>query len=99
MIVVTAYAQVRPDAVDTARALLQKAQDATRTEDGCEAYRFHAAIDDPSSFVAVENWRDLPALQTHLQTSHIAELIGGLQEILVGPLDIRAFDATRLDLG
>ncbi len=99
MLVVTAYAQVRPDAVDAARAALQRAQDATVSEDGCEAYRFHAAIDDPASFVAVENWRDLPALQAHLQTPHIAELIGGLQEILVGPLDIRAYDATRVDLG
>lgn len=99
MIVVTAFAQVRPDSVDAAREALQRAQEATVIEDGCQAYRFYAAIDDPSAFVAVENWRDVPALQAHLQTPHIGELIGALQDILTGPLDIRAYDATRVELG
>jgi quinol monooxygenase YgiN len=99
MIVVTAFAQVRPEARSQAREALLRAQTETVKEDGCESYRFYAAIDDDSSFVAVENWRDVPALQSHLQTPHIAELIGALTDILVAPLDIRAYDATQVDLG
>jgi quinol monooxygenase YgiN len=99
MIVVTAFAQVRPDSVDVAREALQRAQEATVSEDGCEAYRFYAAIDDPSAFVAVENWRDVPALQAHLQAPHVADLVGVLQGVLAGPMDIRAYDSTRVDLG
>ncbi len=99
MIVVTAFAQVRPDSVEAAREALQHAQAATITEDGCEAYRFYAAIDDPSAIVAVENWRDLPALQAHLQTPHVADLIGALQDLVVSPIDIQAYDATRVQLG
>ncbi|CAN5869945.1 hypothetical protein BH18ACT7_BH18ACT7_21920 [soil metagenome] len=99
MIVVTAFAQVRPDSVDVAREALQRAQETTVSEDGCEAYRFYAAIDDPNAFVAVENWRDVPALQAHLQAPHVADLVGGLQGVPAGPMDIRAYDSTRVDLG
>lgn len=99
MIVVTAFAQVRPETRDAARDALLRAQTETVKEDGCESYRFYAAVDDDFAFVAVENWRDVEALQTHLQTPHIAELIGALTDILVSPLDIRAYDATRVDLG
>lgn len=99
MIVVTAFARVQPDARDSAREALIRAQTETVKEDGCQSYRFYAAVDDDSSFVAVENWRDLPALQAHLQTPHVAELVGALTEILVEPLDNRAYDATQVDLG
>jgi len=99
MIVVTAFAQVRPETREQARDALVRAQTETVKEDGCEAYRFYAAVDDDSSFVAVENWRDVTALQAHLQTPHIADLIGALTPLAVAPIDIRAYDATQVDLG
>lgn len=99
MIVVTAFARVRPETNDTAREALLRAQAEALKEDGCESYRYYTAVDDNSSFVAVENWRDVAALQAHLGTPHVAELIGALTDILVEPLDIRAYDATRVDLG
>lgn len=99
MIVVTAFAQVRPESASQAREAMLRAQAETVKEDGCQAYRFYAAVDDDASFVAVENWRDVAALQAHLQTPHIAELVGSLTDILVGPLDVRAYDATQVDLG
>ena len=99
MIVVTAYAEVRPEGRDRAREAMLTAQAATVQEDGCESYRFYQALDHDCSFVAVENWRDLAALQAHLQTPHIAELIGVLHDVLVGGLDIRAYEATQVDPG
>lgn len=99
MIVVTAFARIRPDSREQAREAFIRAQTATLKEDGCEAYRFYAAVDDDSSFVAVENWRDVAALQAHLQTPHIAELISALTPVAAAPIDIRAYDATQVDLG
>ncbi|MBA2390108.1 MAG: antibiotic biosynthesis monooxygenase [Geodermatophilaceae bacterium] len=99
MIVVTAFAQVRPETRGQVAEALLRAQAETVTEDGCEAYRFYAALDDDSCFVAVENWQSVDALQAHLQSPHVAELIGALTDALVAPLDIRAYDSTRVDLG
>ncbi|CAN5241791.1 hypothetical protein BH20ACT5_BH20ACT5_02640 [soil metagenome] len=98
MIVVHAFARCRPDKRDTLVAALRAAQQPTRAEDGCLEYQFFASIDDDTSFVAVERWRDLAALQAHLQTPHIADLIGVLSDTLVEPFSIEAYDATPVEL-
>ncbi len=97
MIVVTAFANVRPEARDQARAALLQAQTETLKEDGCESYRYFVALDDDTSFVAVENWRDLPALQAHLTSAHIAELSSALTELVTAAPDIRVYEATQVD--
>lgn len=99
MIVVTAFAQIQPAEGARVREALLRAQAKTVKEDGCESYRWFAAIDDDASFVAVENWRDLAALRAHLQAPHIAELVGAVGDALAAPLDIRAYDATQVDPG
>lgn len=97
MIVVTAFANVRPEARDQARAALLRAQTETLKEDGCESYRYFVALDDDAAFVAVENWRDLPALQAHLQSSHIAELSSALTEMVTAAPDIKVYEANQVD--
>jgi len=99
MLVVTAFANVRPEARDQAREALLRAQTETLKEDGCESYRYFAALDDDTSFVAVENWRDLPALQAHLASTHIADLSRALTELVTAAPDIRVYEATPVDPG
>ena len=40
-------------------------QDDSRREEGCLRYGFFAAVEDPLSFVAVEEWADREALDRH----------------------------------
>ena len=54
-------------------ALLERMQDDSRKEDGCLRYGFFAAVEDPLSFVAVEEWADRDALDAHFQQPHLRE--------------------------
>lgn len=99
MILVTAFAQVTPEAAESTRAAMQRAQEESRTEDGCESYRFYAAVDDPTAFASIEQWRDLPALQVHMATPNVGALVGSLQDVLVSPIEIKVYDATQVELG
>ena len=61
-------------------ALCKEMQDNSRKEDGCLRYGFFAAIEDPLSFVAVEEWADREALDRHFAQPHLQEFTRGLAE-------------------
>ena len=44
-------------------AALEEMQENSRREDGCLRYGFFAAVEDPLSFVAVEEWTNRAALE------------------------------------
>ena len=54
-------------------AALEAMQDASRREEGCIRYGFFAAVEDPLSFVAVEEWADRAALDHHFAQDHLHE--------------------------
>jgi quinol monooxygenase YgiN len=90
--VVLVIARFRPrhDRLEEFTALLQEVQTASRADDGCLNYGYHAEVGDPLQYVAVEEWRDMDALREHLRTPHVARLIAALPEFADGPLDIAA---------
>jgi quinol monooxygenase YgiN len=63
-------------------ALLTRMQDDSRREDGCIRYGFFAAVEDPLSFVAVEEWRDREALDAHFAQQHLREFAAGMLELV-----------------
>jgi len=65
-------------------AELEKMQENSRREDGCLRYGFFAAVEDPLSFVAVEEWADREALDRHFAQSHLHEFTGRLLELSSG---------------
>ena len=83
--IVIARVSCRPDKREQAIEMLTKLQDASRAEDGCLNYGFSVAIEDENAFIAVEEWADLAALQTHLREAHIAEFMAGLGDVIAGP--------------
>jgi quinol monooxygenase YgiN len=42
----------------------------SRTEEGCLSYVLHESPENPNQFVFYEAWKDEPALQEHLASSH-----------------------------
>jgi quinol monooxygenase YgiN len=62
--------------------LLERMQDASRAEEGCIRYGFFAAIEDPLSFVAVEEWADREALDRHFAQPHLQEFAQGLAQVV-----------------
>jgi quinol monooxygenase YgiN len=60
--------------------LFEQMQENSRREEGCLRYGFFAAVEDPLSFVAVEEWVDREALDRHIAQPHLHEFTRGLLE-------------------
>jgi quinol monooxygenase YgiN len=63
-------------------ALLERMQDDSRREEGCLRYGFFAAVEDPLSFVAVEEWEDREALDRHFAEPHLRQFTTELLELI-----------------
>ena len=76
--------RVRCDAAnrDALVEALTEMQDESRREEGCIRYGFFAAVEDPLSFVAVEEWADREALDRHFAEPHLQEFAGKLLELV-----------------
>ena len=61
----------------------------TRAEPGCLAYDVCQDADSPDRFVVYERWRDLPALGSHLETTHFAAVGAALGGLLAGAPAVR----------
>jgi quinol monooxygenase YgiN len=71
-----------PEQRDELVALFTRMQDDSRREDGCVRYGFFAAVEDPLSFVAVEEWADREALDKHFAQPHLLEFGRRLLELV-----------------
>jgi len=69
-------------------AALERMQENSRREDGCLRYGFFAAVEDPLSFVAVEEWADREALDRHFAEPHLREFSGRLLELCEGTPEV-----------
>jgi quinol monooxygenase YgiN len=71
-----------PENRDELVTQLERMQDDSRREDGCLRYGFFAAVEDPNSFIAVEEWADREALDAHFAQQHLREFTGRLLELV-----------------
>ena len=63
-------------------ALLERMQDDSRREEGCLRYGFFAAVENPLSFIAVEEWEDRVALDRHFAEPHLHQFTAELLELI-----------------
>jgi quinol monooxygenase YgiN len=61
-------------------ALMKRMQENSGGEEGCLRYGFFSAVEDPLSFVAVEEWADRESLDRHFAQPHLLEFARGLHE-------------------
>jgi quinol monooxygenase YgiN len=87
-VLVTARIRARPETREDLVALLLEVQSASRAEDGCVSYGFFAALDDPHSLIAVEEWRDRPSLELHFGQPHLARLMQEMPSLITAPPEI-----------
>jgi quinol monooxygenase YgiN len=88
VILVIGRVRCAADKRDELVALLERMQDASRAEDGCIRYGFFAALEDPLSFVAVEEWADREALDRHFAQPHLQEFAQGLRAVVAEPPEV-----------
>ena len=88
-LVISGTIVIDPAHAPRARELVAPLMAATREEDGCLAYGFHADLDDPGTFHVYEEWESAEANAAHSASAHLAEFMAGIAE-----LDVRS---VRLD--
>lgn len=75
-ILVTGTIDLDPAKRDEAIAAALVVMEATRVEDGCEAYTFSADLADPGRLHVTEQWASQEAVDAHMASAHLAEFMG-----------------------
>lgn len=87
-VTVIAYIEIKPGTQDAFKAELDKVIAATRAEAACINYDFHQSADQPTRFVAYENWTSMAGLDQHAKSAHIQTFRQNCAEIFAGPVEI-----------
>jgi quinol monooxygenase YgiN len=93
VVIVIGRARCRPEQRDELLAAAKQMQDRSRQEEGCLYYGFFTAIDDPLSFVAVEEWTNREALDRHFEQPHLHEFSRRLGDLVSEPPEVAIHEA------
>jgi quinol monooxygenase YgiN len=74
-ILVTGTIDFDPAKREEAIAAVTTACEATLAEEGCEGYAFTADLSNPGRFYINEQWASQEAMDSHMQTPHLAALM------------------------
>jgi quinol monooxygenase YgiN len=92
-IVVHGLARIQPDMLETVLAAAALMSESSRTEPGCNGYRFSQDVADPTVLVLAEEWASEDALQTHLASPGFAAFAEVFGRAIDGIPDFVRFDA------
>lgn len=99
MITVHAYLAAEPEHRDAYLEGLRTLQASTRANDpGCLRYEFWESIDEPDTFVCIEEWTDMDALRAHLDAPHHVTGAAALDRYRAEPAEIRVFESAPISL-
>jgi len=82
---VIAEVVAKPGKADELRALLVPFAEKSRTEPGCQVYALLEVLAEPGRFLTYERWTDKAALEVHMPTPHLKELVPKLDTVLAKP--------------
>lgn len=92
VIVIQGTIVTKADRRDDVVAACNAMRAATIDEQGCLAYRFGFATDDPTVLVVTEQWADEEALGAHMGTEHMATFGAVIGDVVGGPVDVTRFE-------
>lgn len=96
MIIVTAKITAKHGEKDK---ILSKSQDlieSTRLELGCVNYNLYASTEDDDLLLMFEQWENLEALESHMQTEHFKAFGKAIEDILARELDIAVYTVDKV---
>ena len=85
MVIVIARAGCPPERREELVGLARWMQNESRQEPGCINYGFYVSIEDPTEFVAVEEWESAEALRAHFGAPSVARFGAELSPLLDRP--------------
>ena len=66
---------------------------ATRAEPGCARYAYAVDLADPNLLHIVEEWSDEAAVDAHMNTPHMADLMQAMGGARIEAISINAYEA------
>jgi quinol monooxygenase YgiN len=66
---------------------------ATRAEPGCARYVYAADLADPNLLHVIEEWSDEEAMDAHMNTPHMADLMTAMGSAKIEAIGINAYEA------
>jgi quinol monooxygenase YgiN len=91
-ITVVATFQAKPGKENELRAALIGLLAPTRKEEGCINYDLHSSPEDPAKFLFYENWTGKAALEAHMRTPHVQNLLPRVKELCVAFPEIKIWE-------
>jgi quinol monooxygenase YgiN len=82
---VIAEVVAKPGSADELRSLLVPFAEKSQTEPGCQVYTLLEVHSEPGRFLTFERWTDKAALEVHMTTPHLKELVPKLDSVLAKP--------------
>lgn len=76
-LIVTAFWEARPEAVDQVANVVRRFLPQAQREPGVQAFQIHQSLTEPAKFFFYEVFRDEAAFAEHQQTEHFKTLIAG----------------------
>lgn len=92
MLVVVGAILIKPEMREEILKVTTRMAVASRAEVGCISYRFNAALEEPNTIFAFEEWESEEALTLHFQTEHMKEFRAALPGLVVGRAEVKRYD-------
>lgn len=91
MPIITVVATVKAKAghEEKVKKALLELTEATHHEPGCQKYDLHQSIESRGTFVFLETWASVEALDAHMKTPHIAACREKIKDSLDAEIEIR----------
>lgn len=96
MIIVLGSITAKPGNEEAVKALSLEHVQRSRTEPGCLSHNVSVDCENPSRFVFVEEWADMPALMAHFQLEASQLFVRDLRALLAEPPEMKIFDANEV---
>ncbi|WHY71433.1 putative quinol monooxygenase [Fictibacillus enclensis] len=93
MILIHAKMFVNPTKEEDFLVEIQHLITASQEESGNVSYDLFKDTVEASTYLMVENWKDLEAVDAHNKSSHFTEFVEKVPNYLIRPLDVKVFNA------
>lgn len=90
-VVVVGSFTARPGKELEAEAAFRALVAPTHAEDGCGLYALHRGVDDPRRLTFIERWASREALDAHLASPHIKDVLTRAEDLFGDSADITVF--------
>ncbi len=98
MIIVTGSIQSRPEDLDELLAISLEHVHRSRAEPGCVLHSVHQDVEDVSTVVFLEHWKDRESLAAHFAVPASRKFVGAATALATTPPTISIYEATPIEL-